>query len=446
MFNPRSVAVIGASMDPLKPGYVILRNLISGGFKGSVYPVNPKASEIFDLKAYPKLSDIPNDIDLAVIAVAASNVSSALDDCIRKKVAGIVIISAGFRETGQAGAEAEEHMSERAKKSGIRIVGPNSAGILNASANMYATIEGTPAKGSVAFLSQSGAFGGAIFGWAQDLCLGFSKFVSLGNMCDINFSDLLEYLAQDLETKAIAMYVESIADGKRFISIAKGVSLTKPIVVYKVGRTEAGRKAALSHTGSLATSDRIYDGAFRQAKAIRVYDVEELLDYAFVLTHQPLPKGGRVGILTDAGGPGVAAADACILSGLEIPEIPQSIQVKLKQFLPAFASTKNPVDMTFSLDPNTYRNCIDLIASEDTIDGLIITITSHLGVQEELANTIVKSFVTGRKPLLVSWTTSRMADSARGILRRSGVPVYSTPENAARAMACLDTYSRSVRE
>ena len=438
--------MIGASTDQLKTGYVILRNLINGGFRGSIYPVNPKASEILGLKTYKSVDEIPNQIDLAIIAVAARNVISAIDDCIRAKVGGIVIISAGFRETGQIGTELEEEISERVKSSGIRTIGPNSAGIVNSSVNMCATIEGTPMKGPVALLSQSGALGGATFGWAEDVGLGFSKFASIGNMCDVNFNDLLEYLAQDPETKVITMYVESIGDGSRFVSVAKNVSLVKPILAYKVGRTGAGQRATLSHTGSLATSDNIYDGAFRQAKIIRVYDAEELLDYAYALTHQPLPKGGRVGILTDAGGPGVAATDACTLSGLEVPELPDSIQTKLKQILPPFASTKNPVDMTFSLNSKLYQDCIDLILSENAVDALIITITSHLEVQQELANTIVASFGSGGKPFLVSWTASRAADPARGILRRRGIPVYSTPEKTARALACLARYSRSVHE
>jgi len=445
MFHPNSVAVVGASSNKLRPGYEIIKNLIKGGFAGSIFPVNPNAPEILGLKAYRSVNEITNKIDLAIIAVPAANVSPTIDECVKKKIQAIVIISAGFGEIGDIGTTAEKEFSERAAKYGIRIVGPNSAGIVASSSNLYATIEGIPPKGPVAFLSQSGAFGGAIFGWAQDLCLGFSKFVSLGNMCDVNFNDLLAYLAEDEDTKVVVMYVEGIKEGRRFISVARRVSAHKPIVAYKVGRTEAGRKAAISHTGAMTTSDRIYDAAFRQAGVIRAYDVEELLEYACVLTSQPLPKGGRVGILTDAGGPGVAAADACNVLGLEVPEISSPTQTELRRFLPSFASTRNPVDMTFTPDPQTYQTCIDLLLREAVIDGLIVTITSHVEVQEELANTIVRSSSKHEKPLLVSWTSGKMVDFAREILRRNGTPVYPTPDRAARAMACQVKYSNLLR-
>lgn len=440
IFYPESVAVIGASRDPVKTGYIIVQNLINGGFKGSIYPINPKATEILGLNVYSSIKDIPNGIDLAVIVIPASRVLLAIEDCIKKRVKGAIIISAGFREAGPIGAKVEREIAEMTRRRGLRIIGPNSAGIINASSSMYATIEGRPPKGSTAFISQSGAFGGGIFKWAEDLCLGFSKFVSIGNMCDLNFSDFLEYLAQDPETKVIAMYIENINDGRRFISTAKKVSAIKPLIAYKVGRTEAGVRAVASHTGSMAGSDNIYNVAFKQAKVIRVNDAEELLDYAFVLIHQPLPKGRRVGILTDAGGPGVAAADACSLFKLIVPQLPKSTQTMLKQFLPAFASTTNPVDMTFTLDPAIYQACTDLLVNEETVDGIIITITSHLEVQEQLAHTIIKSFTRSEKPILVSWTSGKKVDRAKEILRKNGIPVYPTPEKAARAMACLVMY------
>jgi len=318
LFEPRAVAVIGASSKKGKIGYEILRNMVDGQFGGAIYPVNPHEEVILGLNVYRSISDVPDAVDTCIITVPPEVVPQVLLECGRKKVKGAVIISAGFSEIGNL--ELEKQVLESALKGGVRVIGPNCAGIINTEKRLYATIESRIAPGSIAFITQSGALGGAVLAWAREQRMGFSKFVSYGNRSDVDEAELLEYLSEDRQTRVIAVYIEGLRDGRRFIQVAKRVSMAKPILAIKSGYSSEGSRATLSHTGAMAGSDKIYDGAFRQAGIIRAEDVDDLLDMAKALSCQPPSRGDRIGVVTNSGGPGVMMVDALARLGLKAPE------------------------------------------------------------------------------------------------------------------------------
>src|SRR3990170_4991015 len=347
-FQPHSLAVIGASRQRGTIGAEIFHNLLRDGFTGVVYPVNPKAEAIGGVKAYPSLMDVPGDVDLAIVCVPAERVLSVADECARKGVRGIVVISAGFRETGQAGAEREQALLAKARSYGMRLIGPNCMGVLNTHPGV--SLNGTfspvfPPAGNVALESQSGALGLALLDYARQLNIGLSTFISVGNKADVSGNDLVQYWEQDPATDVILLYLESFGNPRKFASLARRISAHKPIVAVKSGRTSAGSRAAASHTGALASLDIASDALFRQAGVIRVDTLEQLFDVANLLAHQPVPRGRRVGILTNAGGPGILAADACEGFGLEVARLGEATTAALQEFLPAEAGLANPVDM-----------------------------------------------------------------------------------------------------
>src|SRR5262245_36921523 len=348
LLRPRSVAVIGASRRPGSIGAAIFRNLLAHGFDGPVYPVNPSASVVQSVLAWPSVGAIPGDVDLAVIVVPAEHVLSALEDCGRKGVRGAVVITAGFKETGAEGAARERALRDCARKYGMRMVGPNCLGVLNTevAVGLDATFAPAwPPAGPVAFSSQSGALGLAILETAGALGLGISQFVSVGNKADVSGNDLLEYWERDPATRVILLYLESFGNPRRFTQIARRVGRIKPIAAVKSGRTNAGARAASSHTGSLAGADNAVDALCHQSGVMRTDTIHELFDVAMVLANQPLPRGPRVGIVTNAGGPGIMATDACESHGLELPALDAATVTALRAFLPPEASVKNPVDM-----------------------------------------------------------------------------------------------------
>lgn len=446
LFDPISLAVIGATDTPSKIGYELIKNIVEGGFQNPVYPVNPKLKSLMGMTVYRSVRDVPSGVELAVVAVPASQAMTVVRECSESNIRHLVIITAGFGET-VGGSALEQELTTFAKSNGLTIVGPNSAGIVNTTARLYACIEPRPVTGSVAFISQSGAFGGAVFNYAKDRGVGFSKFVSIGNACDLNMIDIASFLANDPETKVIASYIEGLKNAEGFVEKMKSVTRRKPVIVVKVGRTAAGAKAARSHTGSLAGSDAIFAGACKQARIIRADDVEQMVDYALAFL-QPFDScGPRIGILSDAGGPAVAAADVCEENGLRIPEISTDCKKQLASILPSFASCTNPVDMTATLDPNLYQECIRILFNDPMIDGLILTITGHVRVQKELARAISGALDRrNRKPLLVSWTAGKDVDEGRSILLDNGIPVYLTPERAARAMAALVKHKMIIQK
>jgi acetyl coenzyme A synthetase (ADP forming)-like protein len=448
-FNPRSVAVIGASRERGSIGGEIFHNLLSYGFDGPVYPVNTSAAVVQSVPAYKSVEDIPGPIDLAVIVVPAARVRETAEGCGRKGVKALVVISAGFSETGTEGQKDQAELIEICRAAGMRLIGPNCMGIINTdpAVRLDATFApGTPPAGRVGFSSQSGALGLAIIQHANSLGLGISTFVSVGNKADISGNDLLRYWESDPNTDVILLYLESFGNPKKFSHLARRVGRKKPIVVVKSGRSAAGARATSSHTGALiAASDVTVNALFRQAGVIRTDTLEELFDVASLLVNQPLPKGNRVAIITNAGGPGILCADACEARGLEVPVLSEESQQQLRAFLPPGAGVGNPIDMIASAPAEHYRRAIQLVAGDENVDSLIVIFTPPLvtraeDVGREIVDAIKQSNVT--KPML---TVFLSAEAAPEILRAARVPSYRFPETAAIALARAARY-RQWRE
>jgi acetyl coenzyme A synthetase (ADP forming)-like protein len=373
-FEPQSVAVIGASRHPDHIGSLVLRNLVQTEYRGRLYVVHPTASELAGLRAVPRATDLPEPVDLAVVAVPAAHVDAVVDDCLKRGVRAICVITAGFGETGADGRMREAALVERIRSTGVRMVGPNCMGLLNTdpAVLLNATFSPVwPPQGRVAFASQSGALGLAILDYAQRLHLGLSSFVSVGNKADVSGNDLIQYWAQDTRTDAILLYLESFGNPRTFARLARQVARKKPIIAVKAGRSKAGARAAASHTGALASDDAVVEGLFRQAGVIRTRTLEELFDVAAMVAHQPVPAGRRVAIVTNAGGPGILCADACEAGGLALPALGASTVAALRAFLPAAASVANPVDMLASAPPEHFTRAMEIVAADDSVDAII---------------------------------------------------------------------------
>lgn len=445
-FEPRAVAVIGASRQRGSLGGEIFHNLLAYGFNGPVYPVNPAAQVVQCVPAYQWIEAIPGDVDLAVIVVPASQVIEVATEAGRKGVRALVVISAGFSETGAEGQARQAELLRVCRAAGMRLIGPNCMGLVNTNSDVRldATFApSVPPPGRVGFSSQSGALGLAIIEYANSLGLGISTFVSVGNKADISGNDLLRYWESDEGTDVILLYLESFGNPKKFSEIARRVGRHKPIVVVKSGRSAAGARATSSHTGALlAASDVTVDALFRQAGVIRTDTLSELFDVASLLANQPLPNGHRVGIITNAGGPGILCADACEARELDVPVLSETTQARLREFLPAGASTTNPVDMIASASAEDYDKAIEIVAADENIDALIVIFTPPLVTSaEDVARAIVKAVrdLDKRKPLMSVFLSGRAAPSE---LHSSGIriPTYSFPESAAIALARASRY------
>lgn len=448
LFAPRAVAVVGASARKDSVGQSVFRNLLSSGYTGVVYPINPKHRSILGVRSYANVLEVDDDLDLVVIAVPASAIPQVLDECAQKGVRSAIVLSAGFKETGAEGAVFEEEMRKRAEKAGIALLGPNCLGLINTdpAVSMNATFARVmAAPGHVAFLSQSGALCTSILDYARAQHIGFSKFISFGNKADIDEIDLLRYLATDAQTSAILMYVEELSEGPRFIHLAREITgvLGKPILAIKTGRTQQGASAASSHTGSLAGADAAYDAIMAQAGVLRVDTVQELFDYAMAFGSQPMPRGDRVAIITNAGGPGIMATDACVYQGLNLAEFSEETTAKLKAALPAAASSRNPVDLVGDARSDRYRAALEVVLKDRGVDGVIAILTPQNmtdidGVAEVLSELAQQS----SKPLFASFMGGVDIASGVQILRRNNVPHYPFPEGAARVFAAMWRYQR----
>src|SRR3954470_4757297 len=376
LFEPRSVAVIGASEKAGSVGRTLLWNLISSPFGSTVFPVNPKRSNVLGIKAYPSVGQIPEPVDLAVIVTPATTVPEVVGECASVGVRGAIVISAGFKEVGLEGAELERRVLERAREGRIRLLGPNCLGLIRPYSGLNASFAGAMARpGSVGFLRQSGALCTAILDWSLREHVGFSAFVSIGSMLDVGWGDLIDYLGDDPYTKCIVMYMESIGDARAFLSAAREVALTKPIIVIKSGRTEAAARAAASHTGSLSGSDEVLDSAFRRCGVLRVDTIAEVFYLAEVLARQPRPRGPRLAIVTNAGGPGVLATDALIRQGGELAALSAGTLEALNAFLPAAWSHANPVDVLGDAGADRYAQALEIVARDAGSDGLLVILT-----------------------------------------------------------------------
>ncbi len=440
VFYPSAVAVIGASREPLSIGGRLFTNLINGDFTGPVFPVNPKADVVRSVKAYKSILDVPGRVDLAFIVVPSRFVNAVVEECVEKGVRGLVVISAGFSETGSAGAVLEEELMETVRHAGMRMVGPNCMGLINMDAAV--SMNGqfgplSPPAGNVAMSSQSGALGIAILDYATQMGIGISTFVSIGNQPDVSGDDLLLYWESDPGTDVILLYMESFGNPRRFARAARRISKKKPIVAVKSGRTAAGARAASSHTGSLASLDAAVDTLFRQAGVIRTDTLTQLFDVTSLLANQPLPKGSRVGILTNAGGPGILAVDALEANGLEVIEFSDELKDKLRGFLAADASVANPVDMIASAGVAEYAACIDALLTSDEIDALMtIFIPAAPEGAEEMATAIRDAAFEhhGEKTFLIVYMSSGGAPPLFSSGERR-IPTFPFPEQAAFALS-----------
>lgn len=440
-FEPRSVAVVGAGRKRGGIGAEVFHNLLAAGFHGKVYPVNENAGVVGSVTAYPKITDIPGEVDLAIVVVPAERAEAVVDDCIKKGVHGIIVISAGFSETGGEGRAREAALLDKVREAGVRMIGPNCMGIINT--DPAVALNGTfspvyPPAGRVAMSTQSGALGLAILDYARLLNLGISTFVSVGNKADVSSNDLIQYWAEDPRTDVILLYLESFGNPRKFSRIAKRIARSKPIVVVKSGRSRAGARAASSHTGALASTDAAASALFRQAGIIRTDTLEELFDVANLLAHQPAPSGRRVAILTNAGGPGILAADACESHGLELPMLGDETVAGLRSFLPPAASVANPVDMIASATPDQFLEAMRLLLADENIDSLIVIFIPPLVTDPEaVAAAIVEGAKdAGGKPVLANFMSAK---GAPAIL--ASIPSYVFPEAAASALAKVTAYA-----
>ncbi len=443
-FAPESVAVVGASRTAGKLGYEVLNNIVEGGFTGSIYPINPKSNEIRGLKAYKSVLDVADDIDLAVIVLPYKFVPMSLRECGEKGIPSVIVISAGFREAGVEGMRRERELLAIAEEFDIRLVGPNCLGIIDTYTPLNATFAaGTPPKGPVAFMSQSGALGTAILDWALAGRIGFSKFVSLGNKADVAEVDLMQTWVEDPNTNVIALYSEGLPDGQAFIKAARAISKRKPIVVVKSGVTSSGARAVSSHTGSLAGADQAYTAGFHQAGVIRARSLQELFDFCLGFGYQPPLKGTRIGIVTNAGGPGILATDALEAAGLKIAALDPETTRKLNAALPEAASSANPVDVLGDAKADRYKLAIDLVARDANVDAIIIILTPQAMTDiEETAQAVVDVAKRTDKPVLGCFMGEARVGAGVRILNENGVPNYTFPTGAAATLSAMRDYNQ----
>lgn len=451
VLEPKSVAVIGASRKEGTVGYAILNNLL-GKFKGKVFPINPNADSILGVKSYPSIKDIEDYIDLAVIAIKAELIPDTLHQCGEKKIKSVVIISAGFKETGEKGLELERQVIKIAKQYNISMVGPNCLGVINTDPNVYLNAAFTkemPATGSIAFVSQSGALCTGVLDYIKTQHIGLSKVVSLGNKADVNENDVLYYLWKDSQTKVILLYLEDLADGKKFLEISRKIlsdeKNRKPILVLKSGRTPAGAKAVASHTGSLAGSDEVYNALFKQAGVLRVESIKELFDYAIGFVDQPLPKSNRTVIITNAGGPGIMATDACVNHGLNLVQIDTESRLKLQQKLPPHASLNNPIDVIGDAQHDRYEAALEGVLNDRNVDGVIVLLTPQSMTDvENIAEIIVKLSKNNNKPIITSFLGGPDVAKGKEILITNGIPCYTFPEESVSVLSIMNEYVKII--
>ena len=448
LFHPKSIAVIGASKDPKKVGFAVLNNLKRFGFAGGIYPVNPGAEEILGVKTYQKLEDIAGEIDLAVIAIPARFVPKALEDCIRKGIKTAVIISAGFKEAGSEGVLLEEKLKAIIKDSALRVLGPNCLGVINTANQVNATFAaGMLPKGGLSFFSQSGALGIAILDWAIGNKVGFSKFISLGNKTDLNETDFIEYFMEDPETDIILGYIEDVVEGRRFMEIAGKATKVKPVILIKSGGTESGARAASSHTGALAGSEAAFHAAFSQTGILRAEGIEDLFETAKVFNAKKLPAGNNLLIVTNAGGPGIIAADAAEKAGVGLPQLSREITDRLMAILPKNASFYNPVDIIGDATAVRYAAVLDEVMSDPNVDGVLVILTPQAMIQvEDTARAVIKAAGKTDKPVIGCFMGEERVRSSVEMFRTASLPNFSYPEPAVRAFKKLAGYALGTRE
>jgi acetyl coenzyme A synthetase (ADP forming)-like protein len=443
-FNPKSVAVIGASREEKKIGHIILKNFING-FKGKIFPINPKADEIEGLKCYPKISEINEEIDLAVIAIPAQFVPDVLEECGRKGVKSAIIVSGGFKEVGRA--DLEERLKQIVKEYGIRVIGPNGLGVFDPYTGVDTIFNPReklqrPEKGVIGFVSQSGATMSVILDWMALKDYKLSKAISYGNAVDVDESDLIEYLNQDEKTKVICVYIEGVKNGRKFFNTLKNVK--KPVVVLKAGVTDAGKKAATTHTGSLAGEAEIYKAAIKQAGAIEAKDLEQIFDFARVLAAQPLPKGNRVQIITDGGGFGVLTSDYIVKSGMKVAQLSEKSKEKLRKIVPPHANLENMIDLTGDATKEMYRISLETSLEDENVDMIaLILLPQPPMINPDIVDAVKEVFEKAKKPIIVISAGGEYTENLKKSLEENNIPTFSYPERAVEAMRALYEYAHS---
>ncbi|NOR12738.1 MAG: CoA-binding protein [Candidatus Aminicenantes bacterium] len=450
IFHPKTLAVIGASRSPGSVGYSLLANIIDSRFQGIVYPVNPNAKGILGIKSYPNVDAIPDSVDLAVVIVPAHLVPCILEECGQKNIKGAIVISAGFKEIGGEGIELEKKVRDIIANYNIALVGPNCLGVI--SADPFTSLNATfgtqmPLEGNIAFMSQSGALCVAVLDYAIESNVGFSKFISMGNKAGLNENELLLYLKDDPKTDVILMYLEDLVDGREFMSIAREITThpknPKPIIALKAGRTLLGAKAASSHTGSLAGSDKVYNAIFDQCGVLRGDTLEEIFDYVKAFSSQPLPPGENVAIITNSGGPGILATDACIRHGLKIASFAQSTKKTLKKILPSIASLNNPIDLIAEAQHKQYEATLnEILAQKDIHSAMVILTPTAFTDVEKISWAIVKATKSHKKPMVCCYLGVYDVSKGIDILEQNGIPAYRFPESAAKVLSVMTNFTR----
>ncbi len=452
IFSPRSVALIGATEREGSVGRTILWNLMTNSFGGTIFPINPTRGSVMGIKAYPSIGEVPEKVDLAIIVTPARTVPGIIRECVEAGVRGAIVISAGFKEIGPEGVKLEQELLTEARRGHMRIIGPNCLGVMNPISGLNATFASAMARpGTVGFISQSGALLTSILDWSFRENVGFSSFVSIGSMLDVDWGDLIYYLGDDPRTKSIVIYMESIGNARSFLSAAREVALAKPIIVIKPGRTEAAAQAAASHTGSLTGSDEVLAAAFRRSGVLRVDSIDDLFNMAEVLAKQPRPRGPRLTIVTNAGGPGVLATDALITNRGELTQLSEKTMNELNEFLPPHWSHNNPIDILGDADAERYAKAIQIAANDENSDGLLVILTPQAMTDPtQTAQELKKLY--GRppqyqygKPVIASWMGGADIASGEAILNQANIPTFAFPDTAARVFQYMWRYHRRLQ-
>jgi len=446
-FSPRGVAVIGASSTPGKMGYILMDNIIRGGYEGGIYPINPKGGEILGRTAYASILDVPDEVDLAVFVIPAAYIPDVVDECGKKGVKALLIISAGFRETGPEGARRERDIVARARRYGMRILGPNVLGLIDTISSLNATFATTMARpGEIAFFSQSGALGSAILDWSREEGIGFSHFVSLGNKADVNEVDLLEAWGDDPHSKVILAYLEGIADGEAFMRVARQVTRKRPVIAIKSGTTQAGTRAISSHTGSLAGSERAYEAAFNQSGIIRAESVQDLFDVSEIFAYQPMLRGNRIAIVTNAGGPGILATDALDRVGLTLARFAKETIEAMAPCLPETANLYNPIDVIGDARSDRYRAALQAVLRDAGVDGVVVLLTPQAMTDvEDIADTVLEIAQAYDKPMVTSFIGGEVVEPAVRLFQENRIPTYPFPERAVMALGAMEQQRRRLQ-
>ena len=447
IFRPKRIALIGVSNNPDSVAGIALKNLVSGGFQGVVYPINPKYEAVMGITCYPDVKSVPKTPDLVVIATSGHRVPGLIRECGEAGILGVIIMSAGFKESGNEGRKLEEQVkAEVGKYEGMRVIGPNCLGIIVPGHHMNVSFaSSTPKKGNVAFISQSGALCTSALDWAIDQNIGFSYFVSIGNTMDVGFGDLIDYFGQDPNTKSIVLYVESISFAREFMTAARAFARKKPIIVYKAGRYPESAAAAASHTGAMASEDNIYDAVFERAGIARVYDIGDIFNFTDLISRRNIPKGANLAIVTNAGGPGVMATDMLISKGGMLTVLSEDTMAKLNEVLPPFWSHGNPIDVIGDAPPERFSKATEIVMQDENVDAVLVILTPQaMTAPTKTALAIAKLTETHSKPIMAAWMGGQSMKEGIQVFLDKGISVYQTPEQAIRAFMTLAAYSRNL--